>query len=61
VDIILVQEQTGALEDARRTATELTTLRPEFTIGHWRGTQLRSDVDQLERDLASLRAVGLPE
>lgn len=61
VDIILVQEQTGALEDAQRTATELMTLRPEFTIGHWRGTQSRSDVDQLKRDLASLRAVGLPE
>lgn len=61
VDIILVQEQTGALEDARLTASELMTLRPEFTIGYWRGTQTRSDVAQLERDLASLRAVGLPE
>jgi adenylate cyclase len=60
-DIIMLQEQTGALKDARRAAAELMTLRPEFTIASWRSTQHRTDHEQLDRDLASLRAAGLPD
>jgi tetratricopeptide (TPR) repeat protein len=60
VDIVMLQAQTGALEDARRTAAELLSLRPDFTIGNWQTTQMRRDREQLDKDLASLRAAGLP-
>ena len=60
-DIIMLQEQTGALEDARLAAAELMILRPDFSIASWRSTQHRMDLVQLERDLASLRAAGLPD
>jgi hypothetical protein len=35
--------------------------RPNFTVSSWVATQFRSDADQMESDLASLRAAGLPE
>lgn len=60
VDIIMVQHQTGAVDDARRTGAELLAMRPDFSIAAWKRTQHRTDVDQLAKDLASLQAAGLP-
>jgi adenylate cyclase len=60
-DIVMIQEQAGEIEEARRTAAELVAARPTFTIKSFAETQFRRDVEQLERDIASLRAVGIPE
>ena len=57
----MLQEQAGQVEEARATAAELMRARPDFTLSAWQKTQVRSDVEQLAADLASLRAVGLPE
>ena len=59
-DIVLIQEQAGQIDEARRTAAELRALRPDFTLSAWQRTQFRADADQLARDLQSLQAVGLP-
>jgi adenylate cyclase len=59
-DIVLIQEQAGQIDDARRTAAELRATRPDFTLSAWQRTQFRADADQLARDLQSLQAVGLP-
>jgi adenylate cyclase len=61
VDIVMLKEQAGELEEARAAARELIAARPDFTIAAWENTQVRSDTEQLARDLASLRAAGLPE
>jgi hypothetical protein len=60
-DLLMMQEQAGEVEAARETAAELLAVRPRFSIGSWLRTQFRSDVDQMLKDLASLRAVGIPE
>jgi tetratricopeptide (TPR) repeat protein len=60
-DIVMLQEQAGALDEARRTAAELAVLRPTFTIASWMRTQFRVDEEQMARDLASLRAAGVRE
>ena len=60
-DIVMIQEQAGHVEDARRTAAELLSVRPDFTIAAWTRTQFRADEAQLARDRESLRASQLPE
>jgi hypothetical protein len=60
-DMIMIQEQIGHLEEARKTAGLLIAARPAFTIASFLRTQFRSDISQLEADVASLRAAGVPE
>jgi adenylate cyclase len=61
VDIVIAQEQDGRLDEARRTARELMAARPDVTIASWERMQFRSDTEQMEADMASLRAAGIPE
>ena len=60
-DIVMIQEQAGRLEEARQTAAQLLSSRPNFTVASWRRTQFRADTAQMAADLASLRAAGVPE
>ena len=60
-DIVMIQEQSGHLEDARETVAQLIACRPTFTVQSWLKTQSRVDIDQMTADLASLRAAGVPE
>jgi hypothetical protein len=60
-DIVMIKEQAGQLDEARAFGAQLVAARPTFTVASWARTQCRSDVDQMVADLASLRAVGLPE
>ena len=60
-DIVMIQEQSGMLEEARETVAELAVLRPTFTIAFFLGTQFRVDTEQLAADTASLRRAGVPE
>jgi adenylate cyclase len=60
-DIVIACQQTGQLEEARRTAEQLLVARPNFTIAAWLNTQLsRRDTAQVEADTAALRAARLP-
>jgi hypothetical protein len=58
---VMIQEQSGQLEEAREMAAQLAAARPNFTITSWLRTQFRSDTEQMAADLASLRAAGVPE
>ena len=60
-DIVMMQEQAGLLDEARETATELAAARPSFSVQSFISTQFRCDIDQLKRDIASLRAAGVQE
>ena len=60
-DLIMIQEQTGNLEAARRTVGLLLAGRPTFTVSGWLNTQFRVDREQLELDTQSLRRSGVPE
>ncbi len=60
-DIVMIEEQAGDIDAARKTAAELMAARPDFTVSSWIDTQFRSDTAQMERDAASLRAAGVPE
>ena len=60
-DIVIACQQTGQIEEARRTAEQLLLARPNFTIAAWLNTQLsRRDTAQVEADTAALSAAGLP-
>jgi len=59
-DLVIVYQQTGQTEDARRAAEELLSVRRNFTIAGWADTQFRADRTGLEADIAALRAAGLP-
>jgi hypothetical protein len=61
VDIAMIEAQAGRLDAARETARQLMVARPHFTISGWVRAQFRSDADQMTADLASLRAIGIPE
>jgi len=61
LDITIIHAQAGRLAAAREVAAQLMAARPDFTITSWTRTQIRSDTEQLAADIASLRAVGLPE
>jgi adenylate cyclase len=60
-DLVIMNEQLGERETATRWAGRLRSVFPDFTISGWRNTQFRRDQESLERDIASLRAMGLPE
>jgi adenylate cyclase len=60
-DLVMVQEQTGHLDEARETAAQLIAARPTFTIAAWLRTQFRNDEEQMAADIASLRRAGVPE
>ena len=58
-DLVIMHEQLGEMETAKRWAERLLSVFPDFTIGGWRNTQFRGDREGLERDVASLRAHGV--
>lgn len=60
-DIVMIEEQAGRIAEARETAAELRAKRPTFTVSSWAKTQFRVDREQMTRDMASLRAAGVPE
>jgi adenylate cyclase len=60
-DILMIQEQSGHLDEARETAAQLMAARPTFTVQSWLKTQSRVDAEQMAADLASLRAAGVRE
>ena len=59
-DLVIIYQQTGQPEKARRTADQLLAARPNFTISEWFKTQFRRDAAQVEADKAALRDAGLP-
>ncbi|HKG99802.1 MAG TPA: adenylate/guanylate cyclase domain-containing protein [Bradyrhizobium sp.] len=59
-DLVIIYQQTGQFELARRTAERLLAVRQDFTIASWARTQFRRDTAQLEADVAALRAAGIP-
>jgi adenylate cyclase len=60
-DIVIIYQQTGRLEEARRAAEQLLAARTNFTVAAWLKTQFsRRDTTQVEADAAALRAAGLP-
>lgn len=61
VDIVLTYADMGDTEKATAYADDLIDARPEFTVANWAMTQNCADPARLERDIASLRAAGLPE
>jgi adenylate cyclase len=61
VDMVMLHEQAGRPDEARAAARQLLAERPGFTVSAWIRTQMRCDTEQLAADIASLRAVGLPE
>lgn len=60
-DLVVINEQLGREDEARRWAAVLRDAFPDFRIGAWRETQFRRDREALEADAASLRAMGLPD
>jgi adenylate cyclase len=60
VDLVILSEQLGQADEARRWASTLLESDPRFRIGTWAETQFRSDRAGLDADMAFLRAVGLP-
>jgi len=60
-DLVIIYQEAGKAEEARRTAEELMAARPNFTIAGWLKTQfIRRDTARVEGDTAALRAAGLP-
>jgi adenylate cyclase len=60
-DIVMIKEQAGHVDEARAVGARLVAARPTFTVASWVRTQYRCDGEQMAADLASLRAVGVPE
>jgi hypothetical protein len=57
---VIIYQEIGQVEEARRTAEQLMAARPNFTIGGWHKTQfIRRDTARVEADAAALRAAGL--
>jgi adenylate cyclase len=59
VDLVLVHQHLGQPDEARRYATELLSIRKDFTIDSWAETQHRADAAGIEADIEALRAAGL--
>jgi len=60
-DLVIIYQDIGQAEQARRTAEQLMAARPNFTIAGWLKTQfIRRDKAPVEADTAVLRAAGLP-
>ncbi|THD54044.1 MAG: tetratricopeptide repeat protein [Bradyrhizobium sp.] len=52
-DMVIAYQQTGQVQEARRTAEQFIMVRPNFTIDAWLKTQFR-------RDTVGLRPIPLP-
>jgi adenylate cyclase len=59
-DLVIIYQQNGQPDEAKRTAERLLAARRDFKIASWLNTQFRRDAAQLEADGAALRAAGLP-
>jgi adenylate cyclase len=60
-DLVIIYQEIGLAEEAKRTAVQLMATRPNFTIAAWLKTQfIRRDAARVEADTAALRAAGLP-
>jgi adenylate cyclase len=60
-DLVIIYQESGPAEEARRTAEQLMAARPGFTIAAWLKTQfIRRDTARVEADTAALRDAGLP-
>jgi adenylate cyclase len=60
-DLVIIYQQIGQTEEARRMAEQLLAARPTFTIAAWLKTQsIRRDKARVDVDAAALRAAGLP-
>ncbi len=60
-DLVITYQEMGRAEEARRTAEQLMSARPNFTIGGWLKTQfIRRDTARVKTDTEALRAAGLP-
>jgi adenylate cyclase len=60
-DLVIIHQEAGRQDEARRTATRLLAARRDFTVGAWAETQFRRDPERLAADVAALRAARLPE
>ena len=60
IDLVILYQQNGQPQEAKQTAKLLLEARRDFTITSWLKTQFRRDTEQLEADVAALRAVELP-
>lgn len=60
-DLVIIYQQAGRADEARRTAERLLSIRGDFTITGWADTQFRADTAGLEADIAALHAAGLPD
>jgi len=60
-DLVIILEEAGQHDEARRTAARLLAARRDFTVSGWAETQFRRDPDRLAADIEALRAAGLPE
>jgi adenylate cyclase len=60
-DLVIIYQEIGHAEEARRTAKQLLAARPDFTIAAWLKTQfIRRDTARIEADTEALRTAGLP-
>jgi len=59
-DLVIAYQQIDRLEEAKRMAEQLLSVRRDFTVAAWAKTQIRADTAGLEFDIAALRAAGLP-
>jgi adenylate cyclase len=60
LDLAILYQENGQLEEAKQAAKGLLEARRDFTIASWLKTQFRRDKARLEADVAALRAAGLP-
>jgi adenylate cyclase len=59
--LALYYAQTGRDEEARAEIARALRIKPDMNLKIWANAQFFKDTSQLERDLADLRRVGLPE
>ncbi len=60
VDLVIAYEEAGRHEEALGAAKRVLAARPQFTVASWVKAEFRKDKDELARDVAMLRAAGLP-
>ncbi len=61
VDLAILYQQEGRIDEARAEIAKLRAARPSFTVQSFAATQFRKNIAQVEADLAALRDAGLPE
>jgi adenylate cyclase len=59
-DLVILYQQSGQPDQAKRTAERFLSARPNFTITSWLKTQTIRDAAHLEADVNALRSAGLP-